>query len=90
VTSAQQPNVTLQVLPFGAGAHAGMDGTFSMLLYEEPPNQNLVFAANAAGGLFLEKDEEVHRYAFIFDHLRANALRPEESVAMMAALAKEL
>jgi hypothetical protein len=89
--SADRPNVTLQVLPFMAGAHAGMDGTFTMLLYsEEPPNHNLVFAANAAGGLFLEKDDELNRYAFIFDHLRANALRPGESVAMIAALAKEL
>jgi len=90
VASADQPNITLQVLPFAAGAHAGMDGTFTMLLYEEPTNQNVVFAANAAGGLFLEKDEELTRYSFIFDHLRANALRPEESAAMIAALAKEL
>jgi transcriptional regulator with XRE-family HTH domain len=90
VVSAELPNVTLQVLPFAAGAHAGMDGTFSILLYQEPPNQNVVFAANAAGGLFLEKDEELHRYAFIFDHLRANAMRPEESLAMIASLAKEL
>jgi len=90
VTSGEQPNITLQVLPFSAGAHAGMDGTFTMLLYEEPPNQNVVFAANAAGGLFLEKDEELHRFAFIFDHLRASALRPEESLALIAGLSKEL
>jgi transcriptional regulator with XRE-family HTH domain len=89
VTSAEQPNITLQVLPFSAGAHAGMDGTFSMLLYEEPPNQNVVFAANAAGGLFLEKEEELHRFAFIFDHLRASAMRPEESLALIARLSKE-
>jgi transcriptional regulator with XRE-family HTH domain len=90
VMSAELPNVTLQVLPFVAGAHAGMDGTFSILRYEEPPNQNVVFAANAAGGLFLEKDEELSRYAFIFDHLRANAMRPEESLALIASLVKEL
>jgi transcriptional regulator with XRE-family HTH domain len=89
LTSAELPNVTLQVLPFVAGAHAGVDGAFSMLLYEEPPNQNVVFAANAAGGLFLEKDEELHRYAFIFDHLRASAMRPDESLALIATLSKE-
>jgi transcriptional regulator with XRE-family HTH domain len=88
VASAEQPNVTLQVLPFSAGAHAAMDGTFAMLLYEEPPNQNVVFASNAAGGLFLEKDEELHRYAFIFDHLRASAMRPDESMEMIAKLSK--
>ncbi|MET7393121.1 helix-turn-helix transcriptional regulator [Dactylosporangium sp. NPDC005572] len=88
--SAAWPNVTLQVLPFSAGAHAGMDGTFTMLLYDESAGQNFVFASNAAGGLFLEKDDELQRYGFIFDYLRANALRPDESVSMIEKLTKEL
>ena len=51
--------------------------------------KNFVFASNAAGGLFLEKDDELQRYGFIFDYLRANALRPDESVSMIVKLAKE-
>ncbi len=89
VKAADLPNVTLQVLPFAAGAHAGMDGSFTVLRYEGGAAQSFVFAANAAGGLFLEKDEELHRYSFIFDHLRAHALRPDESVQMIAGVAKE-
>jgi len=89
ITVTELPNVTLQVLPFPAGAHAGMDGTFAMLLYEESANQNFVFASNAAGGLFLEKDDELDRYAFIFDQLRSSALRPDDSIGMIASLAKE-
>ncbi|GAA2587979.1 helix-turn-helix transcriptional regulator [Dactylosporangium fulvum] len=88
--AASWPNVTLQVLPFAAGAHAGMDGTFTMLLYDESAGQNFVFASNAAGGLFLEKDDELQRYGFIFDYLRANALRPDESESLIVKLAKEL
>ncbi|GAA4243780.1 helix-turn-helix transcriptional regulator [Dactylosporangium darangshiense] len=88
--AATWPNVTLQVLPFSAGAHAGMDGAFTMLLYDESAGQNFVFASNAAGGLFLEKDDELQRYGFIFDYLRANALRPDESVSMFVKLTKEL
>jgi hypothetical protein len=88
--AAGWPNVTLQVLPFSAGAHAGMDGTFAMLLYDEPAGQNFVFASHAAGGLFLEKDEELQRYGVIFDYLHANALRPDESVSMLVKLTKEL
>lgn len=90
IKTAELSNVTLQVLPFAAGAHAGMDGTFTILLYRDAAGQNLVFASNAAGGLFLEKDDELSRYAFIFDHLRASALRPDESIAMIAGLAKEM
>src|SRR5262249_53352058 len=33
VTMAGRPNVTLHVLPFAVGAHAGMDGSFAILGY---------------------------------------------------------
>ena len=90
VMIAGLPNLTLQVLPFAVGAHAGMDGSFAILGYEEAADPDVVFAENAAGGLFLEKDEELRRYRFIFDHLRASALPPDESVAFLAARVKEL
>lgn len=84
------PNVTSQVLPFSFGAHAGMDGSFAILGYEEEADPDMVFAENAAGGLFLEKDEELQRYQQIFNQLRASALPPDESVAFFTARAKEL
>jgi transcriptional regulator with XRE-family HTH domain len=87
--AAELPHITLQVLPLAAGAHGGMDGAFTILLFDEPVNQNLVFAANGAGGLFLEKDEELDRYAAIFDGLRNDALSPPQSARMIATLAKE-
>ena len=52
--------------------------------------RDVVFVSNAAGGLLLEKDEELQRYSFVFDHLRATALDPDDTVAMIARLAKEL
>jgi transcriptional regulator with XRE-family HTH domain len=90
VTMAELPNVTVQVRPFASGPHAGMDGTFTILLYEESAGQNLVFVSNAAGGLLLEKKEELQRYSFVFDHLRTSALDPDDTVAMIVRLAKEL
>lgn len=90
VMMAGQPNVTLQVLPFAVGAHAGMDGSFAILGYEDPADPDVVFAENAAGGLFLEKDEELRRYHVIFDQLRMSALPPDQSAEFIAARAKEL
>lgn len=89
VQASELPNVCLQILPFDVGAHAGLDGTFAILLYNEPNDPTLVFAAHAAGGLFLEKDDELQRYAYIFDQLRTSALSPEASVERFATLAKE-
>ncbi|HEY2948344.1 MAG TPA: helix-turn-helix transcriptional regulator [Micromonosporaceae bacterium] len=89
VEAADLPNVTIQVLSFEAGAHAGMDGTFAILDFPEPGDPDVVFAENATGGLFLEKNDELRKYIFIFDHIRAAALRPEESVALIMKLAEE-
>lgn len=90
IDASTLPNVKLQVLPFAEGAHPGMDGSFSILQYEEAADPDVVFAENAAGGLFLEKDEDLHRYHQIFDALQAKALPPAESATFIAALAKEL
>ncbi|MEV4753912.1 helix-turn-helix transcriptional regulator [Micromonospora sp. NPDC049559] len=89
VEAADLPNVTIQILPFEVGAHAGMDGTFSILEFPEPGDPDVVYAENATGGLFLEKSEELQKYIFIFDHIRAAAMRPEESVALIAKLTEE-
>jgi transcriptional regulator with XRE-family HTH domain len=90
IEACQLSNVTLQVLPFSVGAHVAMDGTFTILGYDEPADPDVVFAENAAGGLFLEKDDELQRYHYIFEHLQASALPPDESVAFFAARIREL
>jgi transcriptional regulator with XRE-family HTH domain len=89
VEAADMPNVTIQILPFAAGAHAGMDGTFAILDFPEVEDPNVVFAENATGGLFLEKNDELTKYVRIFENLRSTALPPEASQAMIAKLAEE-
>jgi transcriptional regulator with XRE-family HTH domain len=89
IEAAELPNVTLQVLPFVAGAHAGMDGTFSILDFPDAGDPDVVYAENATGGLFLEKTEEIHKYRRIFDSIQATALTPEESTKMIEVLVEE-
>ena len=62
-----QPVFFVGTAPLSGDGHVnvspkGMDGTFAILLFEEPTGQAIVFASNAAGGLFLEKEEELRRY----------------------------
>lgn len=89
VVAAELPNVTLQVLPFGVGAHAAMDGTFAILGFPEAEDPDAVFAENATGGLFLEKSDELRKYDAIFDLIRSTALTPEESTQMITMRAEE-
>jgi transcriptional regulator with XRE-family HTH domain len=89
IRASRLPNVTLQILPFAAGAHAGMDGTFAILDFEEEQDANVVFTENATGGLFLEKSEELQKYTAIFESIQAGALDEDASTEMIEMLAEE-
>lgn len=89
VEAAEMPNITLQVLPFTAGAHAGIDGPFNIL--ELPaPDPDVVFVEHRVGITLLEQPEDVKQYNQIFDRLRATAISPEQSVSLIAKHAKDL
>ena len=87
VTAAGEPHVTFQVIPFAAGAHAGMAGSFILLNFPNPADPEIVYIDSMAGDLFLEADAEVRRYSLMFDTLRAVALGPGDSMSMIAGLA---
>jgi transcriptional regulator with XRE-family HTH domain len=89
VTAAERSNVTIQLLPFEIGAHAGMDGTFAILDFDEAWDRSIVFAENATGGLFLDKSDEVQRYVNVFDIVHAAALDPERTTARIKELVEE-
>jgi hypothetical protein len=83
IEAQELPNVTLQILPFTVGAHAAMDGAFAILDFSDSADADVVYAENATGGLFLEKEEELRKYYSIFDALVSAALSPEESARML-------
>lgn len=90
IEASRQPNMTLQVVPFNAGAHPAMDGPFKLLGFPEPTDPQIVYIEYHTGALYLEKPAEVARYRLTFDHLRASALAVDASRALMARAAEEL
>lgn len=84
------PRLTLQVLPFAAGAHAGLDGEFDLYSFAEAADQDVVFIENTISDLYLENADAIRRYNLLFDHLRAKALDPAHSAEFFARVAKEL
>jgi transcriptional regulator with XRE-family HTH domain len=87
---AALPNVTAQVIPYDAGAHPGMPGSFIVLEFPDQADQSLIYLDSMAGDLFLEDDAEIRRYILMFGHLRAAALRPGESARLLASIAQQL
>ncbi len=81
------PNVTLQVIPFDAGAHASMGTSFSLLHFPEAGDSPIVYIENHTSSQYLETRADVERYTLVFDHLRASALSPEQSPDFMGQVA---
>jgi transcriptional regulator with XRE-family HTH domain len=90
VELAALPHVTLQVVPFSAGAHAGMEAPFLILGFPEQADPDVVYVENTTSGVYLEQPSDVHRYTLMFDHLRAAALKPDDTVAMVEQAADRL
>ncbi|GHF82584.1 transcriptional regulator with XRE-family HTH domain [Amycolatopsis bartoniae] len=84
----QLPHVTIQVVPFSAGAHPGMEGPFLILGFPEQADPDVVYVDSTSGGFFLELPPDVRRYSLMFDHLRAAALKPDDSLALIAQAAE--
>ena len=89
IEAAEMPNVTLQVLPFAAGAHAGVDGAF-MIAEFPAPDPDIVHVEYRTGALFLDDKEQVLQYNRVYDRLQARAMDPDESVERIIKLAAEL
>jgi transcriptional regulator with XRE-family HTH domain len=81
---AALPHVTIQVLPFAAGAHAGMEGPFLILGFPEQADPDVVYVDNTTAGIYLEEPAEILRYTLMFDHLRAAALSPDDTLTRIA------
>lgn len=88
--AAELPHVTIQVLPFSVGAHAGLGSTFSILGFPDSGDHDVVYIEEAAGSLYIERPSEIRRYRVKLDHLMALALSPEESLEMISTIAEEM
>jgi len=90
VKLTELPAVTFQVLPYEAGAHAGMDGPFTIFTFPDSADLEVIYFENTQNDFYLESVEAIRRYKFLFDHLRAAALKPDDSIALLISLAEEL
>ncbi|KIZ13525.1 helix-turn-helix domain-containing protein [Streptomyces natalensis] len=89
VEMSHLPHVTVQVLPYDTGAHAGMSGTFSILEFDDASDSSVVYIEGVTSDLYLEKTNDVHKYTIMYEHLRAQALNADQSREFIALAAKK-
>jgi len=80
---SEDTRVTLQVLPFSAGAHMAAYGSFSLFDPSDPAFP-LTASTDRPGGTLIEDDpSDIGQYTVIFDHLLAASLSPAESRSLI-------
>jgi transcriptional regulator with XRE-family HTH domain len=89
VEMSERQVVTVQVLPFAAGAHRALDGSFVVLEFAGGPDHPLVYSEGMTGGVFRSKAEDLRQYWMTFESLRGAALSVDKSVEFISAVAHE-
>ncbi len=69
IDMCDHPAVTLQVLPFSAGAHRAMGGPFTILRYTEPDLRDVVYIEQLTSAIYLDKPAEVDSYLEVIEEV---------------------
>lgn len=88
IEMSQLPHVTVQVLPFEVGAHPGLNGQYAILEFADAADSSVVYLEGVTSDLYLEKAQDVQKYAVMYEHLRAQSLNVEASRQCIADVAK--
>jgi transcriptional regulator with XRE-family HTH domain len=80
---AKRPNVTLQVIPFSIGAHPAMENMFNIIEFGDVA-PHVVYVEGLMGWLFLERENDVRRYAQVFKYLCEIALNPKDTIELIS------
>jgi hypothetical protein len=89
VEAAELPHVTLQVIPFASGGHAGASGAFSILRFQERDLPDVVYIEQLTSALYLDQRPDVEHYLEVVDQLSGEALTPADSAAFIEQVARE-
>lgn len=85
-----QPNVTIQVIPFSHGGHAAEGGAFSILRFADPELPDIVYVEQLASALYLDKREEIDRYTEVMERLCAVSTTPADTVNLLQRIIGDL
>lgn len=87
---AALPDVTLQIVPFHAGAHDGAGGSFTVLRFAEPDVPDVVYIEQLAGAQYLEKPADADRYLDVINRLSATALNPDHTIGFLTGMINDM
>ncbi len=85
-----EPNITLQVMPFRYGGHAADGGAFTIMRFPETDLPDVVYMEYLTGAHYIDKPEEVERYAAVMERLSVAGTSPDRTREILSGMLKEI
>jgi hypothetical protein len=90
IEATQQPNITLQVLPFSAGMHPAMYGLFYVFRFPEQEVPDIVYGESMTSAYYLDKPDEAREYIQALDRISAQAAPADDTANILRTIRKEI
>jgi hypothetical protein len=90
IEATKLPNVTLQVLPFAAGAHPAMVGAFNLLRFLDRELPDVVYLEHLTNASYLDKRDEVETYLDVMEKLCVGSAPPAKTVEFLDKILNDL
>ena len=88
---AARPHVTVEVVPFSAGAHPGLQGSFVIQEFPDPADDDVLYLESPQGEVISRDDPDlILHYREVFEDLRHLSLGPEGSLTFLDKLADDM
>ncbi len=89
IEMAQQPNVTIQIMPFTSGGHAAAGGSFSVLHFADDDLPDMVYLEQLSSAQYLDRQDVVSTYIEVLDRLRVEAATQADSLTTLQTRLRE-
>jgi hypothetical protein len=83
------PNITLQVMPLGAGPHPAMFGPFHILRFPVPELPDIVYVETMTSAAYLDKTDDVDTYQEALGRICAQAAPAQTTTTILTTTRKE-
>ena len=90
ILATEEPQVTLQVMPFRSGGHAAEAGAFTIMRFPEPDLPDVVYLEQLTSALYLDKRDDVEKYTEVMERLSVESESPERSVDILSEMLEEV
>lgn len=86
----REESLTIRVIPFGAGAHPGLSGPFTLLEFDGAMPDLLYIDSGREASLITGSDPRIAQYADDFETLLESSLSAVESVELIRRVAEDM